>query len=119
MASVYLPDIRALVNINRVASNRKRTRMPIIVFASSKGGVGKTTGALTLASVLIHYGVSTTLIDADPNTPLAVWARRFPESVPAGLKVTAVHRTDVADTIDSSTNQYVIVDLEGSRNEEV
>ena len=93
--------------------------MPIIVFASSKGGVGKTTGALTLASVLIHYGVSTTLIDADPNTPLAVWARRFPESIPAGLKITAVHRTDVADTIDSSTDQYVIVDLEGSRNEEV
>jgi chromosome partitioning protein len=93
--------------------------MPIIVFASSKGGVGKTTGALTLASVLTHYGVSTTLIDADPNTPLAVWARRFPENIPAGLKVTAVHRTDVADTIDSSTDQYVIVDLEGSRNEEV
>ena len=93
--------------------------MPVIVFASSKGGVGKTTGALTLASVLTHYGVSTTLIDADPNTPLAVWARRFPENIPVGLKVTAVHRTDVADTIDSSTDQYVIVDLEGSRNEEV
>jgi chromosome partitioning protein len=93
--------------------------MPIIVFASSKGGVGKTTGALTLASVLTHHGVSTTLIDADPNTPLAVWARRFPETIPMGLKVTAVHRTDVADTIDSSTDQYVIVDLEGSRNEEV
>src|ERR1700722_5870755 len=93
--------------------------MPIIVFASSKGGVGKTTGALTLASVLTHHGVSTTLIDADPNTPLAVWAKRFPETIPTGLKVTAVHRTDVADTIDSSTDQYVIVDLEGSRNEEV
>lgn len=93
--------------------------MPTLVFASSKGGVGKTTSALTLASVISHLGVSTTLIDADPNTPLALWAKRFPANVPANLTIQAAFRTDVAEFIDSAKDTYVIVDLEGSRNEEV
>jgi len=93
--------------------------MPILVFASSKGGVGKTTSALTLACVLTHHGAPTTLIDADPNTPLALWAKRFPDSVPPNLTIQAAFRTDVAEHIDSVKDPYVIVDLEGSRNEEV
>ena len=97
----------------------ERGFMQVIVFASSKGGVGKTTSALTLSTVLTHHGAATTLIDADPNAPLAVWSRRFPESMPSGLSVKTAFRTDVADIIDSATDPYVIVDLEGSRNEEV
>lgn len=95
--------------------------MPIIVFASSKGGVGKTTTALTLASVLSHHGASTTLIDADKNTPLERWSKRWPNSVPEKLRVVSAHRDDVASEIDSSIERdpYVIVDLEGSKNEEV
>ena len=93
--------------------------MQVIVFASSKGGVGKTTSALTLSSVLTHHGAPTTLIDADPNAPLALWSKRFPNGVPTGLSVKAAFRTDVADIIDSAVDPYVIVDLEGSRNEEV
>lgn len=93
--------------------------MQVIVFASSKGGVGKTTAALTLASVLTHHGASTTLIDADPNAPLALWGRRFPSAVPTGLAVKVSSRSEVAEIIDSASDPYVIVDLEGSRNEEV
>jgi len=93
--------------------------MQVIVFASSKGGVGKTTAALTLASVLTHHGAPTTMIDADPNAPLALWSKRFPKSVPTGLKVLTAFRTDVADSIDTASDPFVIVDLEGSRNEEV
>ncbi len=93
--------------------------MQVIVFASSKGGVGKTTSALTLGCVLTHHGAATTLIDADPNAPLALWAKRFPDTVPSNLTVKTAFRTDVADIIDSASDPYVIVDLEGSRNEEV
>lgn len=93
--------------------------MQVIVFASSKGGVGKTTAALTLACVLTHHGAPTTLIDADPNAPLALWSKRFPNGVPASLTITTAFRTDVAEIIDSASSPYVIVDLEGSRNEEV
>jgi len=93
--------------------------MQVIVFASSKGGVGKTTSALTLACVLTHHGVPTTLIDADPNAPLALWSSRFPQGVPPTLTVKTAFRTDVAQFIDTAKDPYVIVDLEGSRNEEV
>ncbi len=93
--------------------------MQVIVFASSKGGVGKTTSALALASVLTHHGASTTLIDADPNTPLALWSKRFPTVVPSQLTVKTAFRTDVAEVIDAASDPYVIVDLEGSRNDEV
>ena len=93
--------------------------MQVIVFASSKGGVGKTTSALTLSSVLTHHGTPTTLIDADPNAPLALWSKRFPASLPDSLTIKTAFRTDVAEIIDSASDPYVIVDLEGSRNEEV
>lgn len=93
--------------------------MQVVVFASSKGGVGKTTSALTLACVLAHHGAPTTLIDADPNAPLALWSKRFPAGVPARLTVKSALRTDVAEIIDSALDPFVIVDLEGSRNEEV
>ena len=93
--------------------------MQVIVFASSKGGVGKTTSALALASVLTYHGAYTTLIDADPNAPLALWSSRFPKGVPEALTVKTAFRTDVAEVIDAASDPYVIVDLEGSRNDEV
>ncbi len=41
--------------------------MPVIVFASSKGGAGKTTAAIILASEPARHSTSVTLIDFDPN----------------------------------------------------
>jgi chromosome partitioning protein len=93
--------------------------MPTFVFASSKGGVGKTTSALTLASVLTHNGVPTTLIDADPNAPIVRWAERFPDGVPAGLTVKGALGSAVAEVIDAAVDPFIIVDLEGSKNVEV
>ena len=48
--------------------------MPTIVFASPKGGVGKSTSALLLGCQLASNGATVTIIDADPNRPLARWA---------------------------------------------
>ncbi|MBF0859655.1 ParA family protein [Gluconobacter sp. LMG 31484] len=93
--------------------------MPIIVFASSKGGVGKTTSALTLASVLAANEVKTTVVDADPNAPLCRWAERFPDAVPAALTVVSALGSDVAEVVDNASDPFVIVDLEGSKNVEV
>ncbi len=93
--------------------------MPTIVFASSKGGVGKTTSALALSFVLANNGVLTTLIDADPNAPLVRWADRFPEGIPDGLTVKGALGSEVAEVIDAATDPFVIVDLEGSKNVEV
>ncbi|MGA2250931.1 MAG: ParA family protein [Terracidiphilus sp.] len=50
--------------------------MPTIVFANPKGGVGKSTAAVLLATELASHGGSVTMIDADPNRPLTQWAAR-------------------------------------------
>src|ERR1700722_19377061 len=50
--------------------------MPTIVFASPKGGGGKSTAAVRLATELAGFGVGVTMIDADPNKPLSQWAKR-------------------------------------------
>lgn len=95
--------------------------MPTIVFASSKGGVGKTTSALALAFVITQAGVRTTLVDADPNAPLARWAERFPESIPPNLTVKSAVGNAAARVIDDAAQRdpFVIVDLEGTKNVDV
>jgi chromosome partitioning protein len=47
--------------------------MPTRVFASPKGGVGKSTAAVLLATELAGFGAAVTMIDADPNKPLSLW----------------------------------------------
>lgn len=93
--------------------------MPVIVLCSTKGGVGKSTTALVLAQVYAQAGTSVTLIDADPNKPLATWADRFKDSVPKKLKVIGdVTEKNIIDVIDEEAQKhpFVIVDLEGSAN---
>ena len=53
--------------------------MPTIVFASPKGGVGKSTAAVLLATELASHGGTVTMIDADPNKPLSQWASLRPK----------------------------------------
>ena len=45
--------------------------MPTIVFASPKGGAGKSTSAVVLASELALRGAQVVVIDADPNRPVS------------------------------------------------
>lgn len=92
--------------------------MPVIAFANSKGGVGKSTTALVVAQVLAQ-SANVTLLDADPNQPLAAWAERDREHVPAQLRVIAnVTEENIVDQIDDNAarDPFVIVDLEGTAN---
>ena len=50
--------------------------MPVIVFASPKGGAGKTTSSFLLASEMAARGLNTAIIDADPNHPILSWKKR-------------------------------------------
>ena len=69
--------------------------MPTILFASSKGGVSKSTSAVVLGTQLATHGATVTMIDADPNHPVATWAKRpgRPESEPPALE--AVERPEL------------------------
>jgi len=89
--------------------------MPTIVFACPKGGVGKSTAAVLLATELAGFGAGVTMIDADPNKPLSQWAKR-PDK-PQNLTVLAdVTEDTVIDSIESAAlkTSFVIVDLEGT-----
>jgi chromosome partitioning protein len=62
--------------------------MPNITFANTKGGSGKTTATLALASELVAAGARVALVEGDPNRPLATWA----EGRDAPVIDTAKHR---------------------------
>ena len=89
--------------------------MPTIVFASPKGGAGKSTSAVLLATQLAGHGVAVTLIDADPNKPLSRWAKL--PGKPNNLTVVAdVTENSIIDAIETQGRKtpFVIVDLEGT-----
>jgi chromosome partitioning protein len=89
--------------------------MPVIVFASSKGGAGKSTSALILATELAQKGKAVTLIDADPNRPMTRWAQR--PNRPDNLTVISqISESTVIDEIENAARRtpFVIVDLEGT-----
>lgn len=88
--------------------------MPTIVFANPKGGAGKTTSALVLATELSRR-VGVTIIDADPNRPISDWAQLpgKPENIAV---LSDIGEENILDTIDEASEQtpFVIVDLEGT-----
>ena len=47
--------------------------MPVVCAANPKGGAGKSTTILALATTLAEQGASVTIIDADPNKPISDW----------------------------------------------
>jgi chromosome partitioning protein len=89
--------------------------MPTIAFANSKGGAGKSTSALLLATELAGRGASVTIIDADPNQPITRWSRKpgRPEKLTV---IGGATEETLIDTIDDSARKttFVIIDLEGT-----
>jgi chromosome partitioning protein len=88
--------------------------MPVIAVSSPKGGVGKTTTSLVLATELAHRGIPVTIIDTDANQSVLRWSRLAP--VPAGITViTDVNEKTIVSTIREVDREdgIVIVDLEG------
>jgi len=89
--------------------------MPTIVFASPKGGAGKSTSAVVLATELAGQGATVAIVDADPNKPVSRWATR--PGKPASLTVVSnVTEDSVLDQIDQASLEaaFVVVDLEGT-----
>lgn len=89
--------------------------MPTIVFASPKGGAGKSTSAVLLATELALKGAPVTIMDADPNRPISMWAKRG--GVPGNLFVVSdISEHTIIDQIDAAAQKtpFVVVDLEGT-----
>lgn len=88
--------------------------MPVITFANTKGGAGKTTVALILACELQRRGHRVTVLDADPQQWISRWYRLSGAS--AGFDV--ISNVD-ADSIEGqvknlkSKQNYIVIDLPG------
>jgi len=89
--------------------------MPVIAFANPKGGAGKTTSALLLASELAGRGASVAIVDADPEKWLSQWGAL--PGRPASITIISdVTEDSIVDQIEAAAAaaQFVVVDLEGT-----
>lgn len=88
----------------------------IISFASSKGGVGKSTTAASIAAGLALMGARVHVIDLDQAEALSRWSRKV--AVP-GLSIAAVAREDftgyLRDLMATNAPDHVVIDLPGVR----
>ena len=88
--------------------------MPTIVFVSPKGGAGKTTAALVLATQLAR-AAPVTVIDADPNHPIKTWADAA-DVLDTFKVISTADEENIIDRIEeaAASTPFVIVDLEGT-----
>lgn len=85
----------------------------VISLTSPKGGAGKTTAALVLATTLARAGMRVAAIDGDPNRPLLTWAEG---NAKAGVRVVGASEATIAEAIDRERAgaDFIIVDTEGT-----
>jgi len=87
--------------------------MPTISFIQPKGGVGKSTAALLLATELAK-AATVAVIDADPNAPIVHWQRRGGGMTNLSIAPADPERS-IFERIEEMETQaaFVIVDTEG------
>ncbi|WP_103727288.1 ParA family protein [Novosphingobium sp. HII-3] len=88
--------------------------MPVISMISPKGGAGKTTTAVILATELAA-SYTVTILDADPNQPVKQWADLGMQK--PNLKVVpGVNQDNITDEVEAASAEsvFVIIDVEGS-----
>jgi chromosome partitioning protein len=91
--------------------------MPVITFANTKGGAGKTTAVLLLATELARKGYRVTILDADPQH----WISRWHEISGNVYNVSVIDFVTSASlpqhiSENKANTDYFIIDLPGARN---
>ncbi|WP_337267017.1 ParA family protein [Oryzifoliimicrobium ureilyticus] len=91
--------------------------MPVITFANTKGGAGKTTAVLLLSTELARKGYRVTVLDADPQHWISHW-HEISGTVPNLNVIDFVTTTSLPQHIaeNKHNTDYFIVDLPGIRS---
>ncbi|MDS7594473.1 ParA family protein [Agrobacterium tumefaciens] len=91
--------------------------MPVITFANTKGGAGKTTAVLLLASELARRGARVCVIDTDPQRWISRWREKADMRVDFSVITYVTANTLQQHVIDSRRAfDYVIIDLPGAQS---
>jgi chromosome partitioning protein len=90
-------------------------KAPVISFATSKGGSGKSTALIILASVFAHEGGKVAVIDTDPNETVWRWSQKpgLPANVTAFKARSDDELLDAIDGARATGHQLILVDVEG------
>lgn len=91
--------------------------MPVISFANAKGGAGKTTAALLLATEFARQGFRVAVLDADPQH----WITQWFEATGVIANMEVISEVSVASMQGhlrslEATADYTIIDLAGARD---
>ena len=87
--------------------------MPIIAVSNPKGGAGKSTTTLLLATYLAEQGASVCVLDADPNQPILDWKSNGASKTKLEV-IGGVKESTLMEVLDGLTHQFVFIDLEGT-----
>ncbi len=89
--------------------------MPIITFANTKGGAGKTTAVLLLSTELARQGHRVTILDADPQRWISRW-QETGDALPNINVISYVTSASIQNVIASHRpkTDYFILDLPGA-----
>ena len=93
--------------------------MKIVLVASSKGGVGKTTIATHLAAQSALDGLRTALVDADPQQSSTRWAQRRAGMESAVLPLDGTRRKAWRKQLPDDTQRVVIDAAAGAMADEL
>ncbi len=88
--------------------------LPVVTIASPKGGAGKSTSTILLATELANAGAEVAILDCDPNKAISIWANR--SELPARIAIRSeVTESEIVRIIkqQDADGRVVIVDLEG------
>ena len=93
-----------------------RGRLMIIAFASSKGGVGKSTICAAIGARLAQRGEEVLILDLDQNRTVERWGRKANIK---GLTVKAIERdsftTVIREAAVTNAVDHILIDLAGTR----
>lgn len=94
--------------------------MTIIALANSKGGVGKSTLCLLIASELAQNGASVLIVDADPQRSCLQWVERCKRAgtlPPSLLAVSANSPHELKVVLTTANSSIILIDVQGSIND--
>ena len=92
--------------------------MAVISFANTKGGAGKTTALLLLATELIRRGKSICIVDTDPQRWISRWFEAASSPRDRVRLVTYVTASTLQPTVEEHVpnHDHVLIDLPGAQS---